>query len=99
MKKGETHLGREILHTETFPPAGTFQAFYNAEARLKELGYTTGSMCRSEPIGFADADVVGYVAKWYNIDREDKGKLDGVMESDDFREGGVTIVFFTPPKY
>lgn len=99
MKKGETHLGREILHTETFPPAGTFSAFYSAEARLKELGYTTGSMCRSEPIGFADADVVSYVAKWYNIDKEDKGKLDGVMESDDFREGGVTIVFFTPPKY
>jgi hypothetical protein len=56
-------------------------------------------MCRTEPIGFADADVVGYVAKWYNIDREDKGKLDGVMASDDFREGGVTIVFFNPPKY
>ena len=99
MKKGETHLGREILHTETFPPAGTFSAFYSAEKRLKELGYTTGSMCSTEPIGFADADVVSYVAKWYNIDREDKGKLDGVMESDDFREGGVTIVFFTPPKY
>ena len=99
MQKGETYLGREILHTETFPPAGTFQAFYNAEKRLKELGYTTGSMCRTEPIGFADASVISYVAKWYNIDREDKGKLDGVMESDDFREGGVTIVFFTPPKY
>ena len=99
MKKGETYLDREILHTETFPPAGTFQAFYNAEKRLKELGYVTGSMCRTEPIGFADAEVVDYVAKWYNIDKEDKGKLDGVMASDDFREGGVTIVFFTPPKY
>jgi len=99
MKKGETYLDREILHTETFPPAGTFSAFYSAEKRLKELGYVTGSMCRTEPIGFADADVVSYVAKWYNIDKEDKGKLDGVMASDDFREGGVTIVFFTPPKY
>jgi len=99
MKKGETYLGREILHTETFPPAGTFSAFNSAERRLKELGYTVGSMCGPEPIGFADADVVGYVAKWYNINREDKGKLDGVMVSDGFREGGVTIVFFTPPKY
>ncbi len=99
MKKGEIYLDREILHTETFPPAGTFSAFYSAEKRLKELGYVTGSMCRTEPIGFADADVVGYVSKWYNINREDKGKLDGVMASDDFREGGVTIVFFTPPKY
>jgi len=34
-----------------------------------------------------------------NVPAEDKGKLDGVMASDDFREGGVTIVFFTPPKY
>ena len=99
MKKGEIYLDREILHTETFPPAGTFSAFYSAEKRLKELGYVTGSMCRTEPIGFADSDVVSYVAKWYNIDKEDKGKLDGVMVSDDFREGGVTIVFFTPPKY
>ena len=99
MKKGETYLGREILHTETFQPAGTFKAFYNAESRLNELGYTIGSMCRNEPIGFADADKCHYVAKWHNIDREDKGKLDGVMVSDDFREGGATIVFFTPPKY
>jgi hypothetical protein len=99
MKKGETYLGREILHTETFPPAGTFQAFYNAENRLKELGYTTGSMCRHEPIGFADADKCDYVAKWYNLSQDDKGQLDGVMVSDGFREGGVTIVFFTPPKY
>jgi hypothetical protein len=99
MKKGETYLGREILHTETFPPAGTFQAFYAAEKRLKELGYTVGSMCRTEPIGFANADAVGYVAKWYNLSQDDKGQLDGVMASDDFREGGVTIVFFTPPKY
>jgi hypothetical protein len=99
MKKGETYLGREILHTETFPPAGTFQAFYAAEKRLKELGYTIGSMCRTEPIGFANADEVRYVAKWYNLSQDDKGQLDGVMASDDFREGGVTIVFFTPPKY
>ncbi len=99
MKKGDIYLGREILHTETFPPAGTFKAYYAAEERLKELGYTVGSMCRDEPIGFADADKYGYVSKWYNIDREDKGKLDGVMVSNDFREGGATIVFFTPPKY
>ena len=99
MKKGDIYLGREILHTETFPPAGTFKAYYAAEERLKELGYTVGSMCRDEPIGFADEDKCGYVAKWYNIGREDKGKLDGVMVSNDFREGGATIVFFTPPKY
>jgi hypothetical protein len=99
MKKGETYLGREILHTEEFAPAGTFQAFYNAERRLKELGYTTGSMCRSEPIGFADGEKYDYVSKWYNMNQTEKNMLDGVMVSDDFREGGVTIVFFHTPKY
>lgn len=99
MKRGDQYLGREILHTEEFPAAGTFQAFYNAEARLKDLGYTTGSMARTEPIGFADADKYDYVAKWYRISPEEKALLDGVMVSKDFREGGVTIVFFTPPKY
>jgi hypothetical protein len=99
MKKGDKYLGREILHTETFPPAGTFKAYYAAEGRLKELGYTVGSMCRNEPIGFADGDKCAYVAKWYNMNQSEKSMLDGVMISNDFREGGATIVFFTPPKY
>jgi hypothetical protein len=98
MKKGETYLGREILYTEEFAPAGTFQAYYKAEQRLKDLGYTVGSMCRTEPIGFADADKYDYVSKWYNMNRDEKDLLDGVMVSDDFREGGATLVFFTPPK-
>jgi len=55
-------------------------------------------MCRNEPIGFADNDVYDYVAKWYNIDVSDRLKLDGVMISDDFREGGVEVLFMMPPK-
>jgi hypothetical protein len=98
MKKGEIYLDREILYTEDFPANGTFQAFYSAEARLKDLGYQVGSMCRQEPIGFADNEKCSYVAKWYNIGREDRGRLDGVMLSNDFREGSVQIIFFNPPK-
>jgi hypothetical protein len=55
-------------------------------------------MCRNEPIGFADNDVYDYVAKWYNIDVSDRLKLDGVMISDDFREGDVEVLFMMPPK-
>lgn len=99
MTATETFNGRKVLYRESFPAAGTFQAFYNAEARLRDLGYTIGSMCRNEPIGFADDDVYGYVAKWYNIDVSDRLKLDGVMISDDFREGSVDILFLTPPKF
>lgn len=99
MQKGEIYLGREILYTEIFPAAGTFQAFYKAESRLKELGYQVGSMCSSEPIGFADADTCNYVAKWYNIGNEDRKRLDGVMiQHGGFREGSAQILFFNPPK-
>mgnify|MGYP007090084347 CR=1 FL=1 len=98
MKKGETYLGREILHIEEFAPAGTFQAYYKAEQRLKDLGYTVGSMCGPEPIGFADADQYHYVSKWYNMNWDEKNLLDGVMISEGFREGGVKILFFTQPK-
>lgn len=99
MVKGQKYLGREILYTEEFPAAGTFRAYYAAEARLKDLGYQVGSMCRDEPIGFADGDKYTYVAKWYNIDRADREKLDGLMLSTDFREGAVQIIFFNPPKF
>lgn len=93
-----TFNGRKVLYRESFPAAGTFQAFYSACDRLKELGYEVGSMCRNEPIGFADNNVYDYVAKWYNIDIEDRTKLDGVMLSEDFREGSVDVLFLMPPK-
>jgi hypothetical protein len=89
-------LGRAVILEEFFEPNGTFKAFRNAEARLKELGYTVGSMCRDEPIGFAHESTCDYIAKWRNLDQEDISKLDGVMLSEDFRDGGVRIVFFNP---
>jgi hypothetical protein len=96
--KGKFWQDREIVHAVDFPANGTFQAFYEAERHLKDLGYSVGSMCRQEPIGFAyDAN---YVAKWYNLSKEDKTHLDGVMlPQDEFREGGAIILFFNPPKY
>jgi hypothetical protein len=96
--KGKFWQDREIIHAVDFPANGTFKAFYESEKHLKELGYCVGSMCSREPIGFAyEAD---YVAKWYNLSKEDKMRLDGViLPQDEFREGGAIILFFTPPKY
>lgn len=92
-------MGREVLHTEDFPSDGTFKAYYKAEERLRELGYTVGSMCGPEPIGFADSDQYSYIAKWYNIKPSERKDLDGVMIAPEgFREGGVQILFFTPRK-
>ena len=94
----KTCLGRVVILEEHFPPSGTFRAFYKAEARLKELGYVTGSMCRDEPIGFVFGDKFDYVAKWYNLSFQERELLDGVMLSENFREGGVKIIFFNPIK-
>jgi len=72
----------------------SFDGYYAAEKYLKENGYIMGSMQSDEPIGFAPASEYGYIAKWGNISREDRNKLHGVMKSDDFRNGGVELVFY-----
>lgn len=98
MKIGEIYLGREIVKVETIKVEGTFESFYSAERKLKEMGYTVGSMCASDPIGFADGDKYDYIAKWHNLYGGDRNLLDGVMISDSWREGSVDIIFFTEPK-
>ena len=94
----EIYLNRPVLWSREYKPTGTFEAFRAAEDFLKELGYTVGSMCLKDPIGFADADKFEYVAKWHNIDVTDRASLDGVVLSNDFREGGCRILFFNTPK-
>jgi hypothetical protein len=93
-----TYLGREITRRDNVKVEGTFASFYEAQKRLEEMGYAIGSMCGGEPIGFADEDKYDYISKWRNMDREDQGKLDGVMISSDWREGSVDIIWFVEPK-
>lgn len=93
---GQEFQGRKASRVIEINNEGTFQSFYAAEALVKELGYQVGSMCRDEPIGFALG--YDYVAKWYNLDQEDKSRLDGLLLQDGgFREGGVKVVFFNQP--
>ncbi len=98
MEANKTYLGREIVHEEIFPAGDDFSGYYSAEKRLNELGYSRGSMCRTEPIGFADSDKYTYIAKWYNLDANERGELDGVMVSSGFRNSEVRVIFFNPPK-
>jgi len=98
MEANKTYLGREIVHEEIFPAGDDFSGYYSAEKRLSELGYSRGSMCRTEPIGFADSDKYTYIAKWYNLDAKERGELDGVMVSSGFRNSEVRVIFFNPPK-
>jgi hypothetical protein len=89
----KTFMNRPVIKSIIIEAKGTFSAFYEAQSLLKEEGYTVGSMCRDEPIGFADGEKYDYVSKWYNMNGDEKLLLDGVMISDDFREGGVEILY------
>lgn len=83
--------------TRVFKGVGkpAFTAVWAAEKYLKRLGYSYGSMCYDEPIGIAKG-LGRYIAKWYNLSPADKARLDGVMESDDFRDGDVKVTLFAP---
>jgi hypothetical protein len=99
MTKGDLYLGREVSYFQHFPANGTFGAFYQAQEYIKDLGYEIGSMDRDNPIGFADNEKFGYIAKWHNLTPKDKEQLYGVIISNDFREGAVDVLFFAPSKF
>jgi len=95
--KREEKTGRRIQYAVYFKPSGTFGAINNARTWLKEQGdYVIGSMGGGDPIGFSKD--VEYISKWVNIAPVEYKSLDGVFISDDFREGGVKILFFVFPE-
>jgi hypothetical protein len=94
----KNYLGREIVKQETIKVEGTFRSYYEAEKHLKQMGYTVGIMCGDKPIGFADAEKYNYISKWHNMTSEEHRKLEGVMISNDWREGSVEIIWFIEPK-
>lgn len=92
MQKTEKLHGHEIESVEEISVSGTFESVNEAMRILKERGYEIGSMSAQQPIGFAKG--FDYIAKWYNLNKSDIKKLDGVLISNDFREGSVKIVTF-----
>ena len=87
-------LGREVCETKVFTAHGTFTAIADAKGYLEIKNFVIGSMQRTAPIGFMDATKCCGVSKWRNMTHEEHCALDGVILSDDFREGDVTVVFF-----
>lgn len=85
----EKTIYKTVKFTKHFPATGVaFEAHHDATEFLKEHGYSIGSMQRDAPIGVAKGDA--YISKWRNLG-DDVRQLDGVMVSDNFREGGVTV--------
>lgn len=66
-----------------------FYALRKAEAFLEKFGYSYGSLCGDEPCGILLGKVT--IAKWKNLTEDERGAVDGLMTSDDFRNGSVKI--------
>lgn len=71
----------------------SFMAYHGAEQKAKKMGYSVGIMQRDSPIALAKAKNM-YIAKWWNIGIEEADRIDGVLVSDDMRDGDVYIVIF-----
>ncbi len=76
-----------------FEVKGTFQSLYTAQGWCTENGYSYGSLCGNSPVALWKGDCD--IAKWKNLSQQDKKEMDGVMLSNDFREGKVIIKIYT----
>lgn len=87
-------LERNAIQYETFKVKGTWESKRAAEGWLYERGYSFGSSDSGKLIAIsADIDYQ-LPQKWKNFYDEEKAKVDGVIYSDDYREGEVSIYLF-----
>lgn len=96
-----TYNGRKIIQEKEFKEQGTFKSMYAAMRWLKENGYEYGSTCKDRtyggnmPVAIQKGEY-DLPQKWINFDIEDKKSVDGVIVSNDFREGSVIVLIFEP---
>lgn len=92
METVNAYLGKKIKEKHEFNVQGTFESYYAASSWAKANGYEAGSMDGYNPIALMKD--YNYVAKWHNLNKEERATVDGVMISDYFREKPVTILIF-----
>ncbi len=80
---------KKIEKVLTFFEKGTFESMYAANRWCINNGYSYGSTCFRSAVGLKKGDYL--VAKWKNLTKQEIDGLDGIMFSDDFREGTVRI--------
>lgn len=89
--------GHKVKEEKVFEPDGTFGGFYNAEYWAKQKGLSAGSMDSPNPIGLMKGKY-SLPQKWHNLTKSDKSQLDGVIISDNFRNGSVKVILFEDKK-
>ena len=89
----DTWNGRPIEKRIVFDEKGTFDSYNTACRWLEANGYSHGSMARNLPIALLKGKNLS-IPKWGYLDKQDIAALDGVLVSDDFREGQAEIIIF-----
>jgi hypothetical protein len=88
-------LGRIVTEEKIFENTGPlFSGMYAAEEFLRSEGWVYGSTCaKSDLVGFHHPSIE-ITQKWHNYDERCKKLIAGVMQSSDYRNGSVKIIFF-----
>lgn len=89
---GLFYEGRPLDFVMDFYTPGTFASYYSATQWCYENGYSAGSMCKGLPIALKKGDY--NIAKWHNLTDSERNDVDGLLLSDDFREGSCKIIIF-----
>ena len=88
-------LRREIKESKEFMISNEdYGNFYSATQYLFDNTYSCGSMSLQMPIPIVLGTYYGIPQKWYNLSEGQKKNVDGVILSDDFRNGTVKILIF-----
>jgi hypothetical protein len=89
------YLGRKILVQQNFTKKEDrpFDALYQAESYLNDLGYSYGSLSINANVAVKKGKY-DLPQKWHNFDKEEISLIDGVIRSLDYREGQVTVMLF-----
>ena len=86
---------RPILKTLRFKPTGQdFGGLSDAEAWLRQNGYSYGALERVAPIAIVLGDCE--VSKWSGLSKAERESVDGVIECEgDFRHGAAVVTFYS----
>ncbi len=89
------YFTRDIKEEKCFESIGCidFSNLYQAGRWLSSKDYSYGSISLGMPIAIMSGKYELH-EKWYNLTEEQKMNVNGVMISDDFRNGIVKIIIF-----
>lgn len=80
----------KFTFSKTFPNTGTvFSGLSAASMYLKRKGYSLGTMDVPNPIAVVKGK--WRIGKWNNLLKVEREAVDGIMESDNFRDGDVIV--------